>query len=414
MNRVLVTAAGLMLFLLSLPVTASASMSSTNYAIPSGVLAGGGGAGGSTNHDVTGALGQSIVGSRCSPNYTQTAGFWNLDTTVICNITYPGGDDGTNPGGGDNIPGVARSGGGNDSNNLVGGKPNNRDVEYKFSILFKDDTGESPQVEPRLYLAHRSSPTEGPAGDFFRYDLTTCTGTTWGAGKTCTLTLKLGPAAVHKFYFYAKRTDGTDVRLPEGGYNDGPVVEMQTDYGMVSAVRDINSQNLGGSQAFNSTYTYRWVSGGLDIVPNVEFNGAYELVTTGIPAARTGEGYFVLKNSTTLPELASSGDITADPFTYTLQAGWNIISNPYNGNVKLSDVQVRQGSFDPVSWSQAATNGWVFNGIYLYDGSDLGDTYTLETAGGIPDAELVPWLAYWIYLQVTGDTYILEIPKPAQ
>ncbi|MHC4278155.1 MAG: hypothetical protein ACYSTI_12660, partial [Planctomycetota bacterium] len=332
-------------------------------------------------------------------------------------LTNSSGDDGTNPGGGDNIAGVARNGGGNDSNNLVSGKAK-VDVEYDFSILFKDDTGESPKVEPKLFLAHKSIPTEGANGDFFKYDLA-CTGETWGIGKICSTTLKLGPAAAHKFYFYAKKTDNvTEVRLPASGYTDGPTVQVLTNYEMLSAARDIESENLGGSEAFNSTYTYRWVSFGTDIDFNVEFNGDWELVTPGSPGgpAKAGEGYFVLKNSSTLPELASSSDVTDPTYTYTLQAGWNIISNPYNGNVKLSDIEVQKNSDTPVSWVAATgdPNNWIINGIYFYDGSDWEDTYSLESAGGSPDAELVPWLAYWVYLQVTGDTYKLIIPIPAR
>ncbi|MHC4278517.1 MAG: hypothetical protein ACYSTI_14555 [Planctomycetota bacterium] len=174
---------------------------------------------------------------------------------------------------------------------------------------------------------------------------------------------------------------------------------------------------MGGTQAFNSTYTYRWVSEGLDDPGqfNVVFNGDWELVTTGSPA-KAGEGYFVLKNSSTLPELASSSDVTAATYTYTLQAGWNIISNPYNGNVKLSDIQVEQVGGTTENWTIAIDNDhlWVINGIYFYDGSDWEDTYTLESAGGLPDAELVPWLSYWIYVLKDTETYKLIITKPAQ
>jgi hypothetical protein len=335
----------------------------------------------------------------------------NVTDNDAADFAYTSGDDGTNPGGGDYIAGVSRSGGGNDSNNLVSGKPR-VDVEYVFSIEFNDDTGPAPNP-PVLYLAHKSSPTEGAGGDFFKYILT-CTG---GNEGTCSTTLKLGPAAAHKFYFVATKFDTTEVRLPASGYNDGPTVQVLTNYEMVSAARDIDSQNLGGTEAFNSTYTYRWASLGTDTVFNTTFNGNWELVTPGSPA-KAGEGYFVLKNSSTLPELASSSDVTAATYTYTLQRGWNIISNPYNGNVMLSDIQVEQddGTPDTVDWTTATGNGWIINGIYFYDGSDWEDTYTLESAGGSPDAELVPWLSYWVYVNDNDvlKTYKLIITKPAQ
>jgi hypothetical protein len=133
------------------------------------------------------------------PNFSSGVTGSGTPTTAGAS-TYSSGDDGSNPGGGDNIAGVSRNGGGNDSNNLVSGNAK-VDVEYDFSMVFTDNSGETPQVEPVLYLAHKSSPTEGAGGDFYKYVLT-CTGATWGGGKTCSTTLKLGPAAAHKFYYY--------------------------------------------------------------------------------------------------------------------------------------------------------------------------------------------------------------------
>jgi hypothetical protein len=141
-------------------------------------------------------------------------------TIGVAPLSYVSGDDGTNPGGGDSIAGISRSGGGDDSNNLESGK-RKINVEYEFRIEFADDSGESPVVEPVLYIAHRDSPTEGAGGDFFVYPLA-CTGATWSGGKTCSTTMKLGPAASHKFYFYAEKTDGTPAWLPSSGYTDGP------------------------------------------------------------------------------------------------------------------------------------------------------------------------------------------------
>ncbi len=89
-----------------------------------------------------------------------------------------------------------------------------------------------------------------------------------------------------------------------------------------------------------------------------------------------------------------------------------MVSNPYGGNVLLSSVKVQKGSATPIIWADALTNGWLENAIYYYKGSDWGSTYFSESAGGSPDATLVPWLGYWIYLNETDDTYKLVVPRP--
>ncbi|MHC4278516.1 MAG: Calx-beta domain-containing protein, partial [Planctomycetota bacterium] len=127
------------------------------------------------------------------------------------NVTYPSGNDGNNPGGGDNIEGVARSGGGDDSNNLVSGKPR-VDVDFVFSGVLADTEGD-PQQELELFIAHESSPSGDTDPGFFKYAMDCSTGE-WATGKTCDTTLRLGPAAACKFFFKATKNDGTVVRLP--------------------------------------------------------------------------------------------------------------------------------------------------------------------------------------------------------
>jgi len=113
-----------------------------------------------------------------------------------------------------------------------------------------------------------------------------------------------------------------------------------------------------------------------------------------------------------LPELGQYSDIIGGSYTITLKSGWNMVSNPYAGNVELSNVQVQKGAGSPELWGTAATNGWVVNAIYFYKGSDWGSAYTFESAGGSPDAKLVPWFGYWVYLNKNDDTYYLVITRP--
>ena len=299
------------------------------------------------------------------------------------------------------IEGIEREDGGTDSNNLdSSGKPK-VDITYIFKIIFKDSSGNQPQYV-RLYMTQRNNPT---TGNFYTVDLT-CTGS-WASGATCSYSTLLGPAAKHKYYFEAKLANGTIVRYLTTGEIDGPVVELLNGYNMVGVPRDLSGANMDGAAAFSSTPTYRWVSNGLTTDSN---KGSYVTVDSSNPV-KSGEGYFISKNSSTLPELGSFSDISATSYTITLKPGWNMIGNPYAGNVKLSGVKVQKGNGELVTWTEAATNSWVVNAIYYYKGSDWGSIYTFESAGGNPDATLVPWMGYWIYVNKADDTYRLVITR---
>ena len=286
---------------------------------------------------------------------------------------------------------LERTDGGSDSDNLDNDVPK-VDIEYEFRITLQDTSGNAPQYI-KLYMTQRSNPE---AGEFYAYDMN-CSGD-YSTGGLCTYTTKLGAASVHEFYFGAKMFDGTLLRYPDTGYITGPEVRLITGYNMVGMPRDIGYDILDGSTAFGSASSYRWDA---DL-------GYYTDVTTAEPV-KSGEGYFVKQESGTLPELAEYGEITDTEFIYELKYGWNIISNPYAGNVRLLDINVRKGSDTEAPWTEATSNGWLTNAIYYFNGTDWGDTYGFETE---PDATLVPWMGYWMYLEATDDTYYIVIPKP--
>jgi uncharacterized repeat protein (TIGR02543 family) len=288
---------------------------------------------------------------------------------------------------------LERADGGNDSDNLANGKPK-VDLEYEFKVVVQD-TGGIPQ-NLKLFMTQRSNPL---VTDFYSYDMS-CSGD-YKRGATCTYRTMLGPAAVHKFYFEAKMLDGTTIRYPNTGYITGPVIQLLTGYNLVGIPRNINNANPDSSNAFGTSRTYGW-NGTL---------GYYTKVTTADPVM-AGEGYFAYKEADTLPEHGTYNDIQDSEYSYGLTSGWNIISNPYAGNVKLSDIMVKKGNNQPVSWTQAITNGWLVNAVYYYNGSDWGKTYKFETSDD--GATLVPWMGYWIYLNSADDTYSLVFPKPGK
>jgi hypothetical protein len=104
--------------------------------------------------------------------------------------------------------------------------------------------------------------------------------------------------------------------------------------------------------------------------------------------------------------------LTDAAFTVALQPGWNSITSPYRENIDLSSVLVQKGSATPVPWLTAAANNWLTNALYDFTGSDAGRTLLAEHAGTIPDAVLIPWRTYWVFLNNTDDSYSLTFTKP--
>ena len=321
---------------------------------------------------------------------------------------------GLNPGIGDNLEGVNRLGGGDDDTNTDPGTGKMKvDTEYGFEFVLKDAAGTPTSVT--AYLTQRSAP--GPA-DYIAYALdpaTDCTGD-FTLGAACTFTTRLGPSSVHGFYFEAELAGGGTERYPPSGDLTGPTVKLLTGYNMLGVPRVISGAALDGTGAFGTDTTWRWVSTGLS--SGATNYGAYEqvdeLANPGVTKLTEGEGYFVFNTvgaPDVLDEFAAYADITG-PLTIVLRPGWNVISNPYVGNVPLRDVEVVKNSDAPVTWTDATTNGWFINGIYYYNGSDWGSTYTSESSGGAVEATLTPWLSYWVYLKKDAAAYTLIVNKP--
>jgi hypothetical protein len=285
---------------------------------------------------------------------------------------------------------LERFDGGDDSTNLDTAP--RMDLEFDFVIHVQDNSGSSPQYV-RLLMAQRNDPAET---EFYAYDMQ-CSGD-FAVGASCSYATKLGPAAVHTYYYEMKAADGTVTEYPPSGYLAGPTIHLLNGYGLVGIPRDVHMSNLDRILSFGTPNAYRW-DGAL---------GYYTLVDSLVPV-EPGEGYFIEKASTTLPEHDSLGEVQVPEYEYRLQAGWNIISNPYGGNVRLRDVMVRRNDELPVDWDTAATNGWLSNAIYCYEGSDWGGVWDYETT---PDARLVPWLGYWVHVKESSNIYTLIIRKP--
>ncbi|MDO9211292.1 MAG: fibronectin type III domain-containing protein [Deltaproteobacteria bacterium] len=324
------------------------------------------------------------VRARCS-THTSVVSSWSSSLQVTIQGVYQisCSDSG--------IQCLERTDGGSDSNNLVNGKPK-VDVEYDFQITVQD-AGGTPQYV-KLFTTQRNNPA---AGDFYDYDMT-CSGN-YPTGASCTHRTMLGPAAVHKFYFQVKMSNGSEITYPSTGYITGPEIQLLNGNNLVGVPRNIASAQLDGQGAFGTPRVYRW---------NAEQN-SYTKVSSSQPV-KEGEGYSLYKQNKSVPELSAYTEVPDLEYTYSLKPGLNLVSNPYSGRVRLSDIKIQKGTGTPVPWQEAVARGWIVDALYYYNGKDWGNTYSYLTSedGGV----LVPWLGYWVDLEATDDLYYLVVPKP--
>jgi len=299
--------------------------------------------------------------------------------------------------------GVVREDNGDVSTNVDPATGNPRiDLEYNFGLVVKDSGGTPKSV--KIFITDKLNPT---SQDYVSYDLS-CTGD-FSTGASCSFSTKLGAAPQTKYYFEVVLSDGNKIKSPtDKDAFDGPKAELLTGYNILAIPRDIQNNPMTSKDAFGDTIVYRWVSEG---VTTNTIRGHYERLNS-TDVIVVGEGYFVQKAQTSIapPEFPNISDSFV---RITLKAGWNLVSNPYNGNVRLRDLKlIKSGSNLALSWLEAAKNNWIYNAAYFYKGEDWGKLYDFETAGGNKEGELTPWLGYWIYVAKGDDTYILEIPKP--
>lgn len=305
--------------------------------------------------------------------------------------------------------GIERSDGGDDDHNLdeATGNPIT-DPGFNFKIVVRDIGGSSSPIA-KLYVSDRNSPTT-----YVSYDMM-CTGD-YTEGELCSYTTILGPSSTMNYYFEAITNGGSGVtlRYPSSGVITGPDVELLNSYGIVGSSRNLDLVDYDSTRGLGCTVAYRWVSDGLSRV-NSGNKGRFELVDA-LYTLKAGESYFVNKDScgsnTSLIELSTVNDVTSDTFEITLQQGWNLINNPYNGDVYLKDILVQSDEYPYVSWAYAVSQDWLVNSVYYYNGLDWGGTYSYVSAGGSPEGKLSPWTGYWFYQLKDDVTYKLIIPKP--
>lgn len=113
-----------------------------------------------------------------------------------------------------------------------------------------------------------------------------------------------------------------------------------------------------------------------------------------------GKGIFLYSIRTNNPTDASGAEIIDESYTLSLNAGWNLIGNPYGTCVNLNSCDVFYTSTE--TYTDAVTAGWIGNAIYMWNGSTY-DSIQWDVA------ELEPWKGYWIFAY---DNLELIINKP--
>jgi hypothetical protein len=291
------------------------------------------------------------------------------------------------------LPGIDRVDGGEDSNNLVDSSPK-LDLDYRFTINLRDSVT-ADQLKVYLILNN------------YRYLMQLDSGTL-ATGAEYGFITRLGPAFAHQFHYIAEDNTGNQLwRYPASGELNGPTVELLDGKNVIGVPGNIDSAALDSISAFNVTQAYRWI-------PADRLNGSYKRVDNSGPVV-AGEGY-VLKRTAddTLPTFDNFGEISTPTHGIEVNPGWNLIANPYRGNVPLVDVKVQIGSETAQDWLTAAANNLIVDGVYYYLGVDWGNKNAFESAAGPDSAVLIPWIGYWIYVNPTDQPVKLLISRPQQ
>mgnify|MGYP001454594098 FL=1 len=288
------------------------------------------------------------------------------------------------------LTGVDRVDGGDDSGNLVDGTPKG-DLEYAFRVVLK---AASTEAVPDVMLVLNG----------YAYQMSQESGNVL-AGATYLYKTRLGPSASHLFHFETRDPDGNTLsRLPLDSELQGPVVELLDGKNVIGVPGNINEAMLPSTEAIGTNQSYRWI-------PSEKRNGSYDRIDFGGPVV-AGEGYVIKRIDVALPPLEEFGEIASTSYEIPVKVGWNLIANPYGGNVKLSDLLVKTVSLAEISWQEAADALMVVDGSYYYSGKDWGNRNIFEGSRGDRPATLVPRIGYWIYVNSDNEVLSVIVPKP--
>ncbi len=158
---------------------------------------------------------------------------------------------------------------------------------------------------------------------------------------------------------------------------------------------------------------YRWVSD-----PNTGGTTGRWVKATKL---ETGTSYFYRPTISTSPgkrtiflrgaqptaNQAPVGNLPSIPTQWTVEPGWNMVSNPYVYDIPLRTlrlVPLDSPSLTPVPFTTAVATGLVRGAIFFFNPASGGYNYLLDL-----NESMKPWQGYWIYSNTRAE---LQFPAP--
>ena len=124
-----------------------------------------------------------------------------------------------------------------------------------------------------------------------------------------------------------------------------------------------------------------------------------------------GRAYWLIsRNDKTLKVNGLSTDSSA-PFETTLHPGWNMVANPYNSAIDLSNTYIRV-SADGVSFEDISGTYLTDNYLYKFDPHKDAEGNTIWYSKMFLDGEsMQPYEGYWLYSYSPSDLILRFTPK---
>lgn len=114
---------------------------------------------------------------------------------------------------------------------------------------------------------------------------------------------------------------------------------------------------------------------------------------------RLGRGYFVRLSKVAAITKTGTPAPTSQPYNLALNAGWNLIGDPFTGSVSLGALKVQvPGQNTPLTVTQAIQQGVLKSGLLTLNGGSYTSSSSLD-----------PWVGYWIR---ASKPVTLVIPPP--
>ncbi|MCH7944663.1 MAG: hypothetical protein IIC73_01420 [Armatimonadetes bacterium] len=165
-----------------------------------------------------------------------------------------------------------------------------------------------------------------------------------------------------------------------------------------------------GAQMVTFPYTFADTSIGsvLGLQPEIDFRAFKwdpgQLAYVQASTAERGVGYWITPTSDhgflTLQNAKTPLDLGTGGLLFTINHGWNLIGNPYNYAVPLSDLVavVDDSPADSFTWDELVNNGFVNSALATWDRGPGGDGQGIYKFTTSQKSMMEPHKGYWIFV----------------